>query len=137
MEFEWNLDTGLRFVSDRMIDIIITMLEKYKFRLEVDKEGKLNIINNLKSLCSYNMSMENIKEQLENNKVLANKESKFKPNYFEQYKDFECTGCKFDRCPKYYAGYVIYLKNKGLLLKKLKDREEYRRSFKRNTRKNI
>lgn len=44
------------------------------------------------------------------------------------YENSSCIKCKYSKCPKYYAGYILYLKNKGLLETKLKDREEYRRN---------
>lgn len=36
------------------------------------------------------------------------------------YENSSCIKCKYSKCPKYYAGYILYLKNKGLLETKLK-----------------
>ena len=39
----------------------------------------------------------------------------------------------FSKCPVLVAGYIRYLRNKGVLVEKLKEREEYRTKEKVNT----
>ena len=132
-EFEWRLQNDLRFVSDKMFDIIALLLEKGNFSIQEKEEDKnlekrLVLKNELISFCTYDISMKDLEEKLKGSKEeYYRKDGDFTCNK-NRYEDTVCTGCKFDRCPKYYAAYVLYLKNKGLLFEKLKDREEYRKN---------
>lgn len=70
-----------------------------------------------------------LKNKIENGECIV-KKSKFTttPKAYENKNNVNCAKCKFSRCPEFYAGYILYLKNKGLLIDVLKDREEYRRN---------
>ena len=125
-DFDWNLDTGLRYISDEMIDIIIAILEKGSLKISFDEDKKIKIENTIKNLCTNELTMQDLKEKLEKNEI-SNLPASFSSSS-ERYKDYVCLGCKFDRCPKFYAGYVLYLKNKKMLEEKLKDREQYRQN---------
>ena len=127
-EFEWNVPNGLRFLSDNTIDIICKILEKGNCKIkEVERNDKSKLIefnSNVTTICF--ISKENAIEKLDKNEVVGLNEKFTYSKYY--YDNNVCVGCKYDRCPKFYAGYIIYLKNKGLLPQKLQDREEFRKN---------
>lgn len=129
-EFEWNVPNGLRFLSDNTIDIICKILEKGNCKIkEVERNDKSKLIefnSNVTTICF--ISKENAIEKLDKNEVVGLNEKFTYSKYY--YDNNVCVGCKYDRCPKFYAGYIIYLKNKGLLPQKLQDREEFRKTQK-------
>lgn len=127
-EFEWDIPNGLRFLSDNTIDIVCKILDKGNCKIkEIEKNDKNKAIefnSNVTTICF--LSKEKAIEKLDKNQVIGLNEKFTYSKYF--YDSNVCVGCKYDRCPKFYAGYIIYLKNKGLLLQKLQDREEFRKN---------
>lgn len=133
-DFEWNLPNGLRYVSADFIDLCITMLEKGNFSLNKiikNETEKIEISNIIHNLCNNRDEEENyndkiVKEKIQNGELIDGK-GKFTSGFLE-YENNPCIKCRFSKCPKFYTGYILYLKNKGLLENVLKDREEYRRN---------
>ena len=127
-QFEWNIPNELRFLSDNTIDIACKILEKGNCRIkEVEKSDKKKLIefnSNVSTICF--LSKEKAIEKLDKNQVVGLNEKFTYSKYF--YDNNVCVGCKYDRCPKFYAGYILYLKNKGLLLQQLQNREYYRKN---------
>ena len=133
--FEWNLVSGLRFASLDFIELCITLLKKCEFSVEqiVENERKkIKILTKIGVLCNTRFSEEKmddviLKEKIEKGEFISIAKGPFifEP---EAYENFLCVKCKFSKCPKFYAGYILYLRNKGLLEDVLKDREEYRRN---------
>lgn len=133
--FEWNLVSGLRFASLDFIELCITLLKKGEFSVEqiVENERKkIKILTKIGVLCNTRFSEEKmddviLKEKIEKGEFISIAKGPFifEP---EAYENFLCVKCKFSKCPKFYAGYILYLRNKGLLEDVLKDREEYRRN---------
>ena len=68
-DFDWNLDTGLRYISDEMIDIIIAILEKGSLKISFDEDKKIKIENTIKNLCTNELTMQDLKEKLEKNEI--------------------------------------------------------------------
>lgn len=134
-DFEWNLVQGLRFASLDFIELCITILKKGEVSLKqvvVNEKNKIEISSKILSLCDNRFQKEEtndviLKKKIENNEMINKSSNNFTtlPN---DYENSSCIKCKYSKCPKYYAGYILYLKNKGLLETKLKDREEYRRN---------
>ena len=136
-DFEWNLVNGLRFTSIEFIKLCIAILANGDISLKkviVDEKEKIEISNNIYNLCDYKTRDKEVddtilKNKIENGECIV-KKSKFTttPKAYENKNNVNCAKCKFSRCPEFYAGYILYLKNKGLLIDVLKDREEYRRN---------
>ena len=133
--FEWNLVSGLRFASLDFIELCITLLKKGEFSVEqiVENERKkIKILTKIGVLCNTRFSEEKmddviLKEKIEKGEFISIAKGPFISEP-EAYENFLCVKCKFSKCPKFYAGYILYLRNKGLLEDVLKDREEYRRN---------
>ena len=133
--FEWNLVSGLRFASLDFIELCITLLKKGEFSVEQIVENdrkKIKILTKIGVLCNTRFSEEKmddviLKEKIEKGEFISIAKGSFISEP-EAYENFLCVKCKFSKCPKFYAGYILYLRNKGLLEDVLKDREEYRRN---------
>ena len=128
-DFEWNLVQGLRFVSMNFIELCISMLEKGEFSLKQvveNEKKKIEISNKIDNLCDNRFDDTTLKKIIESDEKIVGKEGTF-ICAMNSYENSMCIKCKFSKCPKFYAGYILYLRNKGLLEDALKDREEYRR----------
>ena len=133
--FEWNLVSGLRFASLDFIELCITLLKKGEFSVEHMVENdrkKIKLLTKIGVLCNTRFSEEKmddviLKEKIEKGEFISIAKGSFISEP-EAYENFLCVKCKFSKCPKFYAGYILYLRNKGLLEDVLKDREEYRRN---------
>lgn len=149
-DFEWTLENGLRFLSYEFIELCLTLLERGEISLKEITNGnerKIEVQNNFETMCFDEYSYDQINELnqkigKELNDVTMKEIIKDDVWYVDkhsfvsgvnQYEDNVCRNCVFSKCPKYYAGYILYLKNKGLLERILNDREEYRKNnFKSN-----
>ena len=126
LEFEWNQKNGLRYVSDESLELVYEILVNVKLSLSL-KEDKVIISNNMVSLCNYKYTTEDLIEQIRKDKkqLILDKLATYTVE-----KDLTvnrvCLDCKFQRCPKHIAGYILYLINKNQLKEKLEDRKKYR-----------
>lgn len=130
LKFNFDAKNGLRYVSDESLELALILLENTEIDLECRKINNIDrviIKNKYVSLCNYNDSTSDLKEKLKSN--LNNYTQKNMGEYVGYTElDYICTDCKYQKCPKYLAGYLVYLMRNKLLDEKLKDRENFRKS---------
>ncbi len=126
LDFEWEQKNGLRYVSDESLELVYEILVNMQISLE-NKDTKVVIKNNLMNVCDFKTTTKELIEKIKNNKQEVTLE---KPGIFTIDKRLTvnriCINCKFQRCPKHIAGYILYLIDKGQLKEKLEDRKKYR-----------
>ena len=131
--FEINNPDGLKYVSDKALEIAFRLIKDGKFKLSYKEKTekskpKLVIKSSVISFCDYTLTSE---ELLENLRKDPQKYFSKKENSWEIGADRDinkvCSKCKFDKCPKIMAGYILYLYGKGLLQEKLEEREKFRK----------
>lgn len=125
VEFEWNLQNGLRYVSDQSLELAYEILKKADISLKKE-DDKIHIINNIVNLCNYQYTTDTLLKELLNNNLLK-KDKTVLEVYDTNEINQVCYKCKFQKCPKHLAGYIYYLMKKGVLEKKLEERIEFRR----------
>jgi SpoVK/Ycf46/Vps4 family AAA+-type ATPase len=104
---------------------------------------KVKVSNNIIDLCRTNYSTQELLNALKSdnlefedgNKVFTKKKIDFTmivydpDGYKENYViDDVCTGCQYERCPKFLLAYIAYLHENDLYDEKILDREEYRKN---------
>lgn len=125
LNFEWNQKDGLRYVSDESLELAYEMLSNFKISIALE-EKKIAINNNIINLCATNYTTNELLQKIRNNKeeFVANSAK------FTVGKDLTinsiCKDCKFQKCPKQLAGYILYLIDKNQLKEKLEDRKKFR-----------
>ena len=126
LDFEWKQKNGLRYVSDKSLELAYEMLVNAKISLSMG-DNEVVITNNMNNFCDKKYTTEELIEQIKTNKkeVISNKSGRFTID-----KDLTvnriCFDCKFQKCPKHLTGYILYLINKNQLKEKLEDRRKYR-----------
>ena len=137
-ELVWESKNGLRYISDKSLEIAYKFIENGSISVSIKPDKKTVINNNIINLCDKKYDTDQLYDALKNkegvlngNKIFRTKNSDFirALNYDI---DKTCFDCKFEKCPKYIAAYILYLKNNGLLEEKLKDRDEFRKNHKLN-----
>ena len=133
-----NTINKLNYVSDKALELAIEMLSIGEFSIQSTSNKRQQIIikNSLFSLCDNKLDEDELLKriQTEPDKVLVRKEKREGNrflvedaealyNYF--YGDV-CRNCKFEKCPKALAAYVLYLYNQNELADALIEREEFR-----------
>lgn len=143
-DFEWEDKNGLRYVSDEILEIAYMLIERGKISLKYDgteENAKIKISSIIESLCNEKLNTINLLEKLKANENEVEDVKIF--NTEEKTRVFTSKNgtlgsvcytknCKFQKCPKAFAGYILYLKNNGLLKESLKDREKFRKQNKTN-----
>lgn len=129
MILKWTLENGLRFLSYEFIELCLTLLERGEISLKEITNGnerKIEVQNNFETMCFDEYSYDQINELnqkigKELNDVTMKEIIKEDVWYVDkhsfvsgvnQYEDNVCRNCVFSKCPKYYAGYILYLKIK-------------------------
>ena len=138
-EFKLDNEKGLKYVSDTALEMAFLLIKEGNIKLTY-KEAKseeyypeLNISSTLSNFCKFKMTSEELLEDLKSNmqKYIVDKndwEITCKPDTI----DSVCRDCKYDKCPKAIASYILYLYSNGELDKKLKEREDFRKKNKTN-----
>ena len=135
--FEWNPINGLRYVSDKNLEIAYKLIEKANMNLrkeEINGKDKIVLTSNIIGFCDYktttdelyNILTEGI-DKLDNKEIFLKETSEF-TTVTNININTVCVGCKFDACPKRIATYIKYLQDQGELEDKLKDRDEFRKN---------
>ena len=135
---EIDNDAGLKFVSDKMLDIVYNLLKIGKYRIDYnDPKNKERVViyYSHKDIC-------NEKNDTELLEIINNKNEDFSMNKeigqgfrIENDKvNFKtCIKCKYSKCPYVLSAIIINYLIKNELEKKLKEREEFRKNnFKSN-----
>ena len=126
INFEWKQKDGLRYVSDESLELAYEMLINSKITISL-KEEKIQINNNLINLCNKKYTTKELLEKIKNDKasLIENNNAMFTIN-----RDLTinriCIDCKFQKCPKHIAGYILYLIDKNQLKEMLEDRKNFR-----------
>ena len=131
--FEINNPDGLKYVSDAALEIAFRLIKDgkieliYKPKTEKSKP-ELSLKSSIVSLCDYKTTSEELLEKLKNNpqEYFSKKEVSWNIGLKRNVNNV-CSNCKYDKCPKIIAGYILYLYGKGLLDEKLKEREKFRK----------
>lgn len=136
-EFEWNEPSGLKNASDKVLDTAYRFIKYGGIKLSLDEKNQINIYSNIAWLCDNNTTTDELynafvdsNSSINERKIICEKTSTFSclPTKIEAV----CRECKFEKCPKKYAGYVLYLYNNGLLEKALEERKKYREENEHN-----
>ncbi len=126
LDFEWEQKDGLRHVSDKSLELVYEILSNAQISLEC-KDEKITIQTNLSSVCNLNTTTEELINQIKNKKQGIFLEKKAAVVLEKSLTvNRICINCKFQKCPKHIAGYVLYLINKNQLKEKLEDRRKFR-----------
>ena len=138
-EFEWNTINGLRYVSDKALEIAFRLIKDGMISIkylenEKTKKAQIAINSNITTFCDYKTTTEELldalktdKKKLDNRDIFNKSRVVWKIDVTRSI-DMVCLGCKLDKCPKIIAAYILYLYGKGQLEEKLKDREEFRKN---------
>jgi len=131
-DFEWKAKNELNYVSDESLEIAYEVLNNSNIKLEL-KNNTIFIYNTIANLCDCRNNDFTSKKYLE---LLKKKDSSVvferdrEPASFKQNintsLDSVCFNCKFQRCPKYIAGYIYYLICNDTIKEVLEKRKEFR-----------
>ena len=130
IDFIWEQKSGLRYVSDKSLELVYEILTNLEISLE-EKEGKIKIKNNLMAVCDFKRTTEELIENIRNNKeeIITKNATMFTVDKKLTINRI-CKDCKFQKCPKHIAGYILYLIDRGELREKLDDRRKFRQENK-------
>lgn len=63
IDFIWEQKSGLRYVSDKSLELVYEILTNLEISLE-EKEGKIKIKNNLMAVCDFKRTTEELIENI-------------------------------------------------------------------------
>ena len=128
LNFDWNPQNGLQYVSDSSLILAYELLTRQKDCLWLEfSENKVLLHNRLKNLCKFKMTSPELLTRIVNNydSLLTSEDTSF-TNYIDQNINNICIGCNYQICPKALLSYILYLINKNKLKEKLDDRKLFR-----------
>lgn len=133
-DFEWNNKNKLRFISDKTLEIAYRIIELGKITLSESKNKNEVVMNlNIISFCNNITTTDDLYDafasedlKLNDKDIVSSEPAEFQWN--KQNVEKVCGDCKFEKCPKMVAGYILYLLNNNLLKDYLEDRKEYRKA---------
>lgn len=126
INFEWKQKDGLRYISDESLELAYEILINSNITISL-KEEKIQINNNLINLCNKRYTTKEILEKIKKDKasLIVNNNTMFTINRDLNINEI-CLDCKFQKCPKHLAGYILYLIYKNELKEMLDDRKKFR-----------
>lgn len=135
-DFEWIENNDLKYVTDDTLELAYKLIEKGKISIKANFSGKeknIEIESYIASFCGdtkYNMHTEELLDVIntENKEYSIFYDTKSVWSYSVNSKGTltACRTCKYQKCPKVVAAYVLYLKNTGKLKEKLEERKKFR-----------